>query len=61
MDGGAWWARVHRVAKSQAVLSNQHFHFHKSYYLCVLILQHVTYKLSFANAFLSIPLVLSHT
>ena len=26
MDGGAWWARVHGVAKSQTRLSTFHFH-----------------------------------
>ena len=26
MDGGAWWATVHRVAKSWTRL---HFHFHE--------------------------------
>ena len=28
MDGGAWWAAVHGVAKSQTRLSNFIFHFH---------------------------------
>ena len=28
MDGGAWWAAVHRVAKSQTGLSNVTFTFH---------------------------------
>ena len=28
MDGGAWWAVVHGVAKSQTRLSNFMFHFH---------------------------------
>ena len=28
MDGGAWWAAVHGVAKSQARLSNFTFIFH---------------------------------
>ena len=28
MDGGAWWAAVHRVAKSRARLSNFTFTFH---------------------------------
>ena len=28
MDGGAWWAAVHGVAKSQARLSNFIFTFH---------------------------------
>ena len=28
MDGGAWWAAVHEVAKSQRWLSNFTFHFH---------------------------------
>ena len=28
MDGGAWWAAVHRVAKSWARLSNFTFTFH---------------------------------
>ena len=28
MDGGAWWAAVHGVAKSQARLSNFPFTFH---------------------------------
>ena len=27
MDGGAWWATVHGVAKNWARLSNLHFHF----------------------------------
>ena len=27
MDGGAWWAAVHGVAKSQTRLSDFHFHF----------------------------------
>ena len=27
MNGGAWWAAVHGVAKSRAQLSNFHFHF----------------------------------
>ena len=27
MDRGAWWATVHGVAKSQAQLSDEHFHF----------------------------------
>ena len=27
MDRGAWWATVHRVAKSQTGLSSFHFHF----------------------------------
>ena len=26
MDRGAWWARVHRVAKCLSQLSNFHFH-----------------------------------
>ena len=28
MDGGAWWATVHRVAKSQTRLSDWHFSLH---------------------------------
>ena len=28
MDGGAWWAAVHGVAKSLTQLSNFTFHFH---------------------------------
>ena len=28
MDGGAWWAAVHGVAKSRTRLSNFTFHFH---------------------------------
>ena len=28
MDGGAWWAAVHRVAKSRTRLSNPTFTFH---------------------------------
>ena len=28
MDGGAWWAAVHEVAKSQTRLSNFTFNFH---------------------------------
>ena len=28
MDGGAWWALVHGVAKSQTQLSDFTFHFH---------------------------------
>ena len=28
MDGGAWWAAVHEVAKSQTPLSNFTFTFH---------------------------------
>ena len=28
MDGGAWWAAVHRVAKSQTRLSDFPFTFH---------------------------------
>ena len=28
MDGGAWWAAVHRVARSQAQLSDFTFTFH---------------------------------
>ena len=28
MDGGAWWAAVHGVAKSQTQLSDFTFHFH---------------------------------
>ena len=28
MDGGAWWAAVHGVAKSQTRLSNFTFNFH---------------------------------
>ena len=28
MDGGAWWAAVHRVAKSRTQLSNFPFTFH---------------------------------
>ena len=28
MDGGAWWAVVHGVAKSRARLSDFTFHFH---------------------------------
>ena len=28
MDGGAWWAAVHRVAKSQTRLSDFTFTFH---------------------------------
>ena len=27
MDRGAWWATVHRVTKSQTLLSNYHSHF----------------------------------
>ena len=27
MNGGAWWAAVHGIAKSQTQLSDQHFHF----------------------------------
>ena len=30
MDGGAWWAAVHGVAKSQTQLSDFAFHFHAS-------------------------------
>ena len=26
MDGGAWWATVHRVAESQTQLNDFHFH-----------------------------------
>ena len=34
MDRGAWWATVHRVAKSQSRLRDQHFHyFHFSLYV----------------------------
>ena len=28
MDGGAWWAAVHGVAKSRTRLSDFSFHFH---------------------------------
>ena len=28
MDGGAWWATVHGVAKSRTQLSDFTFHFH---------------------------------
>ena len=28
MDGGAWWAAVHGVTKSQTQLSDLTFHFH---------------------------------
>ena len=28
MDGGAWWAIVHGVAKSRTQLSNSHTHTH---------------------------------
>ena len=28
MDGGAWWAAVHGVAKNQTQLSDFTFHFH---------------------------------
>ena len=28
MDGGAWWAAVHGVAKSRTRLSDLTFHFH---------------------------------
>ena len=28
MDGGAWWAAVHRVANSRTRLSDFTFHFH---------------------------------
>ena len=28
MDGGAWWAAVHGVAKSRTRLSDFTFHFH---------------------------------
>ena len=31
MDKGSWWATFHRVAKSQAWLSNSHTHTHKWY------------------------------
>ena len=31
MDGGAWWAAVHGVAKSQTRLSDFTFHFSLSY------------------------------
>ena len=27
MEGGAWWATVHGVTKSQTRLGDQHFHF----------------------------------
>ena len=27
MDGGAWWATVHEVAKSQDMTERLHFHF----------------------------------
>ena len=34
MDRGAWWATVHRVAKSQLRLRDQHFYyFHFSLYV----------------------------
>ena len=34
MDRGAWWATVHRVAKSQSRLRDQHFYyFHFSLYV----------------------------
>ena len=36
MDGGAWWAAVHGVAKSQTRLSNFTFTFILSYYVHVL-------------------------
>ena len=28
MDGGAWWATVHGVSKTQTQLSDSQFHFH---------------------------------
>ena len=31
MDGGAWWATVHGVAKSQARLRDYRFHFQKEF------------------------------
>ena len=36
MDGGAWWATVHEVAKSQTRLSNFTFTFTSSYILLIL-------------------------
>ena len=33
MDGGAWWARVNRVAKSRTRLSDEHFHFQPQLYV----------------------------
>ena len=41
MDGGAWWAAVHGVAKSRTRLSDFTFHFHAlekevATYSCVL-------------------------
>ena len=32
MDGGAWWATVHGVAKSLTRLERLHFHFH---FICI--------------------------
>ena len=39
MDRGAWWATVHRVAKSQTQLKqlNMHTHKHMLFNLCLLL------------------------
>ena len=34
MDGGAWWAKVHGVTKSQTRLSDSHFHSFHSGHVC---------------------------
>ena len=53
MDGGAWGARVHGVAKSQTGLNDEHFHFlsHKlinSKYFLMPLLQSAVPPLQFA-------------
>ena len=39
MDGGAWWATVHGVAKIQIWLSDLHFHLYKVGYISHFLLQ----------------------
>ena len=36
LDRGTWWATVHGVAKSQALLNDlAHMHMHEAFYICV--------------------------
>ena len=44
MDGGAWWAAVHGVAKSRTGLSDVTFTFH---FLFMIICTAITYSFSF--------------
>ena len=48
MDGGAWWATVHGIAKSQTQLSDFTFTF---YYIYIIYKLHFKYQITFPCCF----------